>query len=654
MIFIKKIVYLNLACLFIAPPALCQFALEYDGSYQVLDYEGIAQFEFQIVEGDTVFTGDFHMSKSDARQLIEGTDESFDFAGTFKNGTPVGSWSFNFGNYKASATKNVSLDNYRYQITLNGTQHSASGNLINGKPDGKWMHTIKSIEDGQTKATLFNSEIEFSEGVPQKNFQIQNEDNTLIGRFLRDGIAHDVWELYSSKDPGSIETWKFDEGRLVSVTIKSNDTIYSTNLYSTSLSNPISVNLDDKYLEAINLHHKLTAENYTEIQGGVNSLLKENVQHYTKINNILSALGNTSYTPEFIVKINHNPLTNNELKIINSSKELYTKANETCNDLLSNTQLSLLKLSDEETANLVSTIEAIQRRYLVTLSEIFKYQKLGILEYVPRSALLEKLLGSMPNKRLSISYSFNDTVYNKEYIGPKPEKYDLSKAGVEAIEELTHYLSASINSINEKLMSKLTREQQELELMMFEEKIIQENDTLHHLIDSLLVLDEAINAEALKAIKSFAKKQLSNYSQFDVMSEKQSLARELITCFNQLAILSNAIHLQGSRSSEIRQVYLDEVWNPFTATLMEEEVKKHIISAYFNKLLPYVFDIVATKLNCNNATDIKELLSRLYDRMLQLRDEETKRLERKLKKENDPLEILALFSLKSNLSEFEE
>ena len=83
---------------------------------------------------------------------------------------------------------------------------------------------------------------------------------------------------------------------------------------------------------------------------------------------------------------------------------------------------------------------------------------------------------------------------------------------------------------------------------------------------------------------------------------------------------------------EIKVAYTDQVWNPFTATVMSEQVKRHITGAYRDILVPYLFYELNNALSCNNTPQLISLLENTHKRMLELREEDTGKLERKLKR----------------------
>jgi hypothetical protein len=104
--------------------------------------------------------------------------------------------------------------------------------------------------------------------------------------------------------------------------------------------------------------------------------------------------------------------------------------------------------------------------------------------------------------------------------------------------------------------------------------------------------------------------------------------------------------------SQIGETYQDAVWNPFMAVIMNEEVKKRITTAYRRDLIPFFLDKVENQLSCENAGPLAEMMDQVHQRMLELREEDTSKLERKLRREQDPIAILELIGLETeNLKE---
>ena len=60
------------------------------------------------------------------------------------------------------------------------------------------------------------------------------------------------------------------------------------------------------------------------------------------------------------------------------------------------------------------------------------------------------------------------------------------------------------------------------------------------------------------------------------------------------------------KTKEINEAYVNQVWNPFTATLMDEDIKKRITKAYIKQVIPYYLNEINENLSCANASKISE------------------------------------------------
>jgi glutamyl-tRNA reductase len=87
---------------------------------------------------------------------------------------------------------------------------------------------------------------------------------------------------------------------------------------------------------------------------------------------------------------------------------------------------------------------------------------------------------------------------------------------------------------------------------------------------------------------------------------------------------------------------------------MSEQVKRKVVSAYNKVLIPFIIEEVNENLSCKSTSELNILLSQLYQRMVTLREEDTDKLERKLRKEDDPETVIRLLELKTKSEKVEQ
>lgn len=645
--FISSVFLAMLVCIPLALQG--QEKLHYAGPLQVGKYKGEAGYDYKVVGKDTLLDGPFLMERSNLQALLENEDSSFLFSGTFKDHYPNGSWRFQFGEFQSNSQTQV-ID-YQYRVLVSGTQEEANGTLKEGKPDGAWTYTVNRIKDSELEQVLFKSNIVFENGIPQRSFRIENESGTLVGRFLRNGLAHDEWSLYITDEVEAVESWFFNDGVLEKVQSKENDETKVVQISVNREEQRKTINLDARYINILQLQLPVS-DTLNVFETGMPKLLAENAQYYKKIDNILSELGESAFLPEFKVKVAHFPLNAMEKAQLDTIRVHFEKSRTISESLLNSTQLNILKLSDEEALFLYSVVRAISENFINPIEKVVGYQEQGILEFVRRDQLIRKLWPKgKPSVKIEVGKEADSVGSTRTFVLPNAERFNFDGNTISSVEQLAQYATFSLDSIQHLLNNKLTKEQRQQELIALEEELIAQSNGLNNLIDSVGSTTTQVNKDALMQIKAIAAKSLSRYSAMEEVTSKFDYARELVDCYTQLMALTKAVSVLPAQWEEIQERYQDGVWNPFTATVMNEEVKKRITASYRKVLVPYFLEWAQSDLSCDNADELVLLMQGTYRRMMELREEETSKLERKLRKEQDPKMVMQLFNIQNQVKE---
>lgn len=615
----------------------------FEGPFKVGEYQGQAEFDFTIKEGDTILDGPFSLFRSNLNALLQDKDNFFSFNGAFAEGYPNGDWKFEFGEFESGdQSKVVDL---QYRLNVSGTTDEASGAISKGKPNGPWSFTTNKIENSEVQQTLFSSTITFENGIPQKSFKIENSSSTLVGRFLRNGLAHDEWTLYTDEAMGDSESWVFDNGFLQRVEKQGGGETSTWNIDRETARQEKVMNLDARYLQIMQLWQS-GSDAGTLSAEGINQLLSENASHYQAIDDILSQLGKSQFMPHFKVKVNHYPLDSIEIQMLREIGAFYAKSEEVGNGLLNNTQLNILRRSDEEAQFLYTVVERLSTSVLEPMGKLLDYVEKDLIEFIPEKRIIKHLWPQgMPNHTIEVPIPSTDGT--RAFIGPKATSYDFDALTINSVSKLAEYTTASLDSISEVLQHRIQKESRLQEVVALEEKMISNVDHLNQLTDSLQAQSPRLETKALKRIQSFAEDQLKLYSNMEDSPTKIEEGKRIMDCLSQLDGLAQEIATLANKWEIIQEKYEDAVWNPFMATIMNEEVKKRITGSYKNVLVPYILNTVIEDLNCDNAGNITQLLISLDERMLAMRDEDTSKLERKLRREKNPETLLQLFNLQS-------
>ncbi|MEO1010975.1 MAG: hypothetical protein AAFX53_06680 [Bacteroidota bacterium] len=615
----------------------------YLGPLQLGNYQGEADYSYSIVEQDTVLDGPFTIKRSSLEALLKEEDLSFDISGNFEKDYPQGFWQLRFGEFRSDSQSQV-VD-YQYRVLISGTQEEASGLLDKGRPDGPWTFAINRIRDSEVDTALFKSSILFESGVPQRNFRIEDQNHILVGRFLRNGLAHDEWSLYAIDEMGEGESWFFNEGLLQKIQLRRNGEILEFPIHEEQSDSIKTIDLGLRYLKALGFS-QFDSDTLQLTQTQIPDLLGQNERYYKKIDDLLSLLGNSSFSPSFKVRLPYFPLDSTELRQSDSIAHHFKRAKTIGDGILNNTRLNILKLSDREALFLHNVVAGISKDFLDPLGRLADYNREGILEFVPRKELLLQLWPTgKPSVAMEVDVSLDGISQKRTFVLPGEELSDFSGNTLLSAVNMARYANKVVDSVQQVLADKLTREKQEQELISLEEKLIAQGKGLHVLLDSLSGNVPMSHKDILLKIKALTDHNLSEYAQSPEANDKLARAQQLVDCHTRLEYLAKIIGQLPAQEEEIRQKYQDAVWNPFTATVMNEEVKKRITAAYSKILIPYYLAQVGSQLNCENVEQWIILFENTYQRVLQLRDEDTAKLERKLRRENDPLTVMELFGI---------
>lgn len=606
----------------------------YTGPYSLKQYTGQANFNYRIVAGDTVLQGPFQMQRSNLGALVDDSDAFFGFLGSFENGYPNGYWKLQFGEFSSGNTSE--LVGFQYRVNVSGLQLEASGDIQEGKPNGKWTISKERIENSEVHETLFKSNFILNSGVPQQSFRIENDSQTLIGRFLRNGLAHDAWTCFAT-DADDSETWNFEDGILQRIDIENegNTQSFTFSMPSGQATKTIALNKD--YFKILDQQLDQKARTASSLR----SLLTTNAAYYAKIDTILNGLGTADFSIGAKVKVPFYPMDSTQREKAKQFGEWIQTATDKSEGLLRNSHLNLVRRSDAEVHYLLSVLEVFSEEYIEALREITDYEASGILEYVDRETLFATLFADgKPNTILQPIAG--DT---RTFSGPNADSFNFEGDFWDAVPQMAEYTFLSVEHIASKLQSKVSNLEEQEEVLELENRMIQLTDSLNNQLDNTVPGLSPKMKNALQQLSILAENRVNQFSNLNGSTNKLESARAVVACLQNIKVLSSRILHLPEHSKKIKETYEDDVWNPFMATIMKEEVKKRITQAYENVLVPYALSTIAPEMDCENTEKISGFFDEAFDKVLELRDKDTSKLERKLRREKNPQTVIAHLGL---------
>ncbi|MEL6975676.1 MAG: hypothetical protein AAGL29_09820, partial [Bacteroidota bacterium] len=394
----------------------------FSGNLTAGGYTGTAEYPFIIVDGDSIPNGSFLMYKSNVNALLQEKDSFFSFSGAFDNGFPTGFWKFQFGEFSSNQASQVV--GYQYRINVSGVQHDAFGNLSQGKPDGDWTYKIAEVDNSEVSKVLFQSQISYDKGVPQKSFRIENDSSSLVGRFLRNGFAHDVWVVYSDTESEPAENWFFTNGLLEKIEKTTSEGNQTFPLFDATLKRDTQIVLDQRYLRVLEWYLSAQDSDFNPEEMVMYRLLEQNAAQYASIDQFFNDLGRSEFMPRFKVKVPYYPLDSLENKQLQEAKTSFEAANGISASLLGNPQLDLLIRSNPEAQYYYNVVEKLQQDFLDPLASFLKFEQQQILTFLHPDELYGQIWpNGLPEKQIQLenqsqeyaSWAFEtDVAYGQE------------------------------------------------------------------------------------------------------------------------------------------------------------------------------------------------------------------------------------------------
>ena len=588
------------------------------GKFDLAGHSGQAEFYYTLADGDTLITGPFKFYSGGIDDLLDKEGMYFHVEGNFNEGLPMGSWRFQFG--QLSGGDELRLTGNTLQTQISGTLHTIHGAFDRGLLTGPWVSAVQHIVNSEVEVERFHSRFEFEGNRPKHSFSIENDDLSLMGLFLRDGFAHDTWELFVDAASNTLEEWRFDEGWLRSIKNADEPEIP---IFRKDTVPVVEMNIDERYVRLIKARSFLDRGDSLN-SDGILDLLAINAEHYEMVNRMIAAVSPVhSVRPELKVKAYEYPLDESELQALAHIKDEYDSNWYHVERLLRNKQIQLLRLADPHVDSTLKQLEHVESTWLLPLGKILDYQHYRILKNIERSALIDQL--------------WNNQTWNEGITKP-------TASGLRGVAHIAEQITARIEQLTESLDEKLFVKVKQDELDQLEVQMIEKVEIMNRHIDSLMEVSELSVQEQHRVISSRVNERLKLYAGMEDIDKKTGYARSTLMCIEDMKMLADNLSRLQVTKSEILSLYKDKVWNPFTSTLMEETVKKELVEAYTDVLIPYIHR-QANDVSCATAGKTIALLERIHARMIDLREEETRKLERKLKKDMPAEQVLRLLNV---------
>lgn len=640
----------------------------YSGDYRRLgeeEKEGKVEMNYIIVNGDTVKDGNFRF----LTKPVEDGDKlrGYSFFGNYKRGKKNGDWRYDFRTLEKSDKYFIEGRKIAYEGT--GEEFQVSGRFNDGVANGNWQIFSYKIIEGEVADTLFTSNVVYQNGQMAGGFSGKNKQIAVEGAFNENGFVDGKWSVvHQNKNP------KIEEIRIYQTGVFKNhfflfdqDTVHISHLGLDETPEDEgevweTLEVSEKYFRIIkntNLGIDPDKPLNVAVEDGelyrfsrkTNDFLLESIFSYGRHEEkeIWQKVDGSETLHYAKIRVRKFPYEESEQEQLEDALDKMDKIKETLADFFDDAQIDVSRHSYEEIMVNYEVMKIYQERSKA-LSEVVEIFADPSFEYVNRKEIFPYIAPEIkyPDK---VTYEFKDEEKETEFDFPDP---------IDEEEALLKYLYYHLSSIDKDL-EKITKEVDEIveryrkrsKLKEKEERLVSKRDSLFGLYQKEYedkekyfneyhaILKDSIVEYGSKLFKQYAK------ASFE---DKIDTVDYMMTCFEEMLKTYDILAEIPDKLEEIDEDYMRTIWSPFTMSEMDERVKERVYNAFENEVIPVLKkELNRSYSSCEDFYQRAKNFDKTFKRMAKLRTEDTKEMERNLRRVKDVREINRIMELNLNL-----
>jgi hypothetical protein len=579
-------------------------------------------------------------------------------SGQYKNGLKSNEWSF--VNKRFRPTSIPIVDGYSVIHKSTGVEHVVQIPFLNGIAFGEGKVVTNQIENSQLHKNLFLAKASFDNNYFIGKFEAFSDSIRITGEVDAAGLLTNLWVFEHGYGDKIIEKRYYEKGVLTRHEILHQGLVHEVNHVGLSKNTEdegdwVTIQADKDYLNILlrtNFGKKATDKNQTLTDSIItksNSFLTQSMNAFRTFNHLDVWKIDGDTTQIFLPKlrVRQYAFSDDEKQLIQNASADILKSQEIIKEYLEDPQVELNKHAYRELA-LYYEIYTEYRDELKKLEKVFNLLRLPSYEFLNRTEIMPYIFDGITYPEIvKFKFKDNDTEENVAF----PANLSVKDATIQSLATHAEEILKELKTKMELVKPIIDRNRKRFEIVAKEQELLQKRDTIKHLFSNGNK-DEKFNAMHAR----FAAVFIQNAEDIFVNYAKQEIENrimrtdETMLCLDEfINAYSEMIKIQA-RLDRIDEVYTRVVWNPFTFTDMTETVKERLFNAYKNDLLPYLLADIGQNATCNSLAIRLQNMEVLYNRMRDLRDQDTKELERALRKVRDPNRIIELLSLTLELS----
>tara|TARA_B100000508_G_scaffold51853_1_gene40253 strand:- start:2800 stop:4737 length:1938 start_codon:yes stop_codon:yes gene_type:complete len=597
--------------------------------------KGRAYYDF--ANGNGQMTGTFYFESFKQDTIDPSIYYKYSLKGRYKEGLKDGTWRYDFK--ELTPIGDLHIDSIGFKESAEGKQRSIIGQFDQGEMTGNWKVLETYIDFSRIVDTTLHYDLTFDEDSPVGNILIKQEDNLITGSIDDQGFVYgDLTFKYEINGSTIVDRRTYDHGRMIEARLTKDGEIVSRDFTGFEIpakndEDYVTLEMNDTYLNAILLSQDIKTEG-----SGLQSefLIRETDELLYEAIRSTKNHGDISLwpeSPELIfpkIKLALSKNSTEQEEQVALLAENFDQFKQRLKKVLRDEQVEIIANANEDIARYQSIYEALSLNYKDFYEPVVKAIRQPGAKYLNTNVLIDHILGD--------EQVFNDIKIKNgdEKITIPFEEVDPSQGEVQQINVRIKSLLKFMDATDQTVEEVLSLEKKRLSLSDEEKEMVELRDSVHLLFEKPTE-NEFIRRFDEKVI-SQVDEEFSNYANLE-LSKKLEKLDDLTSCFRSFIEFYQLLDEMPQQRRGLDSLYTRTVWNPFTYTDMDEIVKEKMYNAFDKVLFPHLMDQVEEQISCATIDKVLHDIPRVIERMEELRNVDTKDLEKELRRENDPMVV---------------
>ena len=628
---------------------MAQQKAKYQGEYRWNQFHGLAEFEYLPIPPDSmVMDGEFSFSsKSDPDSRIF---EKNRVNGTYSKNLKTGRWNYRHETYQVRVQD---VQDFKLDAQLLGTQINLEARYKNGIPDGKWVFE-EIYFNGQSKETrTFTDELLFKNGVLSDKLEIrfrdQNRSQFIRGKFLPNGVMDGEWVLVYAQDERLVsEVRNYKNGFLLALKKRDllSDQILEEVVFFETLNrlNKIESGTNSGFRLADQVFGLEYADGFfsssskAKAQLAANDFMSQFFQNLLRYENAyLTEKGKLVQVPIHTRRMVYE-FSRHQQRMIEILPNFYQEVKSNANRYLIEESFELNKNSSAAMARAFAIYQTLAQK-LESLEELVQLLRTKNIQFHDVSQIVPNH-PEIFQAQIPFTYTFAGNEQQDRL------EFDLAGFETDFFDGLESYLRQIGRAIQKE--QKIVDEslyviRQDSELLDIEKQITQRAASVQALYQQYPENEfvQAVREQVLETYVEQLKSQFSAQNQFEV---KKEIGQRILSQFTELESAFGELLEFHTYPEQVDQAYMEEVFNPFTYSRYDQRIKPKLYDSYEELVNYYKSQLKASQ----TGNEVRRWIRKIRVaslRLLDLKDQDTKKLERSLNRQNQISKIESLLGL---------